>query len=279
MAIVFNKSFYSKILMHLVFCIIMLFFFGFNSCLRPVAYPALYKEYITGFIAIITIYLNYFLLFPKLYICRKYSSYWILTLCSVILSGCLEMLLVFPQLYKIYINYLNRHVMIESFIMNFFHVTFRNGGLVLFAYAVNEIQWLRKQTVEKENIIRTQYSLLDVKNEKHRTLFINTNDIYYCIQERNNSVILLMDGSQFVRYSSMNSLEKLLGEKEFVRISRNVIVPILQIKQWNKKTLTLNKVSGFIEPVSFNISEIYLESVINRLKLRLPSAPTSTIQN
>ena len=276
---VFRKPIFKKILAHFLFCAIMLYFFGFNCRLRPVAFPAVYKEYIAGVFAIITIYLNYLVLFPKLYTCRRYKEYWLYTIGSVVLSSFLEMLLVYPQLCSIYINRYNRPEMIEALTMDFLYVTIRNGGLTLFAYTINEIRWLKKQTEEKDSLVREKYDSLDVKDKKHQTLFILTGNIYYCEQDRNISVIHLLDGKHYVRYCSMGSLENLLGDKEFIRISRNVIVPVCMVLKCNGNDLWLKKTVYTTESPKFRISDTYLSQVVNQLELRMPQRNTRTAQD
>lgn len=272
---VFHKPIYERILTHFLFCAVLLYFFGFNCRLRPVAFPAVYKEYVAGGFAIITIYLNFLVLFPKLYTCRRYKEYWLYTIGSVVLSSCLEMILVYPQLYNIYISY-SRPEMIETLTMDSFYVTIRNGGLTLFAYTINEIIWLKKQTAEKDSLVREKYNSLDVKDKKHQPLFILTGNIYYCEQDRNISVIHLLDGKQYVRYCSMNSLEELLGKTEFVRISRNVIVPKNYISNFKDNKIELEKNDNYSQSMVFRVSESYLEEVVNQLNMEIKSPP---IQN
>ena len=272
---VFHKPIYERILTHFLFCAVLLYFFGFNCRLRPVAFPAVYKEYVAGGFAIITIYLNFLVLFPKLYTCRRYKEYWLYTIGSVVLSSCLEMILVYPQLYNIYISY-SRPEMIETLTMDSFYVTIRNGGLTLFAYTINEIIWLKKQTAEKDSLVREKYNSLDVKDKKHQPLFILTGNIYYCEQDRNISVIHLLDGKQYVRYCSMNSLEELLGKTEFVRISRNVIVPKNYISNFKDNKIELEKNDNYSQSMVFRVSESYLEKVVNQLNMEIKSPP---IQN
>ena len=132
-----NKSYYGDLLIHLSFCIVLFFLFGYNCRLRPAAYPALYKEYITGLIVLVAIYTNYCFLFPKLYTCRKYKAYWAFTLLSILLSGFLEILLVSPQLFYIYsLRNLSSSKIIEYVVMDSMYVVIRNGGLVLFSYTI-----------------------------------------------------------------------------------------------------------------------------------------------
>lgn len=272
---VFHKPIYERILTHFLFCAVLLYFFGFNCRLRPVAFPAVYKEYVAGGFAIITIYLNFLVLFPKLYTCRRYKEYWLYTIGSVVLSSCLEMILVYPQLYNIYISY-SRPEMIETLTMDSFYVTIRNGGLTLFAYTINEIIWLKKQTAEKDSLVREKYNSLDVKDKKHQPLFILTGNIYYCEQDRNISVIHLLDGKQYVRYCSMNSLEELLGKTEFVRISRNVIVPKKLVIKFKDNSVELKENFNYEQPVVFKINESYLQKVMNQLGLELKNTTVST---
>ena len=272
-----NKSYYGDLLIHLSFCIVLIFLFGYNCRLRPAAYPALYKEYISGLIVLVAIYTNYCFLFPKLYTCRKYKAYWAFTLLSILLSGFLEILLVSPQLFYIYsLRNLSSSKIIEYVVMDSMYVVIRNGGLVLFSYAISEIQWLQKQTAEKATIVRKQYDSLDVKDENHKTLFINTASIYYCEQERNNTVIYMLEGKKYIRYCSMSALEDLLGENEFVRISRNVIVPKKLVIKFKDNSVELKENFNYKQPVVFKINESYLQKVVNLLSLELKDTTIST---
>ena len=267
-----NMRLYGTIMMHLLFCIVILLFFGNHCRLRPAAYPSLYKEYITGIIAIVAIYLNYWILFPKLYIRRKHKAYWLCTIFSIVFSACMEMLLIGPQLVSVYMCSMGNPDfpnVIEHIILDTIFVTIRNGGLVLFAYTIREIQWLKKQTAEKDTIVRKQYDSLDVKDENHKTLFINTASIYYCEQERNNTVIFMLEGKKYMRYCSMSTLENLLGETEFVRISRNVIVPKKLVIKFKDNTVELKENFNYEQPVVFKINESYLQKVVNQLGLEL----------
>ena len=257
------KHWYDKtsvqVIFHLLFLLVMLYFFGFNCHLRPIAYPDGYKEYLSGVIAVSVIYLNYYLLFPKFYTQRKYNLYWCLSVFSVVISGAAEMVMVAPNLLNMYSKSgytdLATHFLLEESLL----VTLRNGGLVLFAYALNTILWLQRESEEKDFSLRKKFNFLEVRDKEHKTL-IRIRQICYCIQERNVTSIHLTDGSTYLRYNSMNDLEELLGREEFLRISRNVIVQKKRILQFNGINVEMEG-NDDGESISLEVGISYMEMV------------------
>ncbi len=273
-------SLYKTIAENVLLCAVIFYFFGFNSRLRPVAYPHMYKEYLSGVIALAAIYFNYLVLFPKFYLSRKYKVFWISTLVTVILSGGLEMLLVSPDL----LNKYNERgypdsLLNEIMFMDTLYVIIRNGGLVLLSFSVNEIRYLKKLEKEKDLYMRRNFDTLDVKDENNQTIYIYTHSIYYCEQQRNNALVSLLDGKQYLRYCSMNSLEELLGSEDFARISRNVIVAKKHITSFNNNQIELKKGNSKNEvPVVFKVGEVYLGKIMSELNLKIVP-PQSQVKN
>lgn len=273
-------SFYKTIAKNVLLCAVISYFFGFNSRLRPVAYPHMYKEYLSAVIALAAIYFNYLVLFPKLYLSRKYKVYWFFTLFTVILSGGVEMLLVSPDL-------LNRYsaqgypdsLLHEIMFMDTLYVIIRNGGLVLLSFSVNEIRYLKNLEKEKDLYMRRNFNTLDVKDENNQTIHIYTHSIYYCEQQRNNALVSLLDGKQYLRYCSMNSLEEILGCEDFARISRNVIVAKKYIASFSNNQIGLKRGNQKNEdPVVFKVGEAYLGKFMNELNLKI-IPPHSQVKN
>lgn len=249
------------VIFHLLFLLAMWYFFGCNCWLRTGAYPDLYKEYLSGIIAITVIYLNYYLLFPKFYIQRKYNLYWCLSVLSVVISGAAEMVMVAPNLLNIYSKSGYTDLATNFLLKQSFLVTLRNGGLVLFAYALNTILWLQRTEEERQFDLRKQFGLLDVKGLKQGNTFVNTKQVLYCIQKRNVTSIHLTDGSTYHRYNSMNDLEELLGSEEFLRISRNVIVQKASISQINDNNVVMKESKSEENPLVFAICSSYTDII------------------
>jgi len=248
------------VIFHLLFLLAMWYFFGCNCWLRTAAYPDLYKEYLSGIIAIMVIYLNYYLLFPIFYTQRQYDLYWCLSVFSVVISGAAEMVMVAPNLLNMYSKSgytdLATHFLLEESLL----VTLRNGGLVLFAYALNTILWLQRESEEKDFSLRKKFNFLEVRDKEHKTL-IRIRQICYCIQERNVTSIHLTDGTTYLRYNSMNDLEELLGREEFLRISRNVIVQKASISQINDNNVVMKENKSEENPLVFAIGSSYTDII------------------
>lgn len=242
---------------HLVFCTLFLYYFHTNCNLRPVASPHIYKEFLSGLITLAVIYLNYLLLFPKFYACRKYKAFWLSTFCSIAVSGCLEMILVYPELNSIYMESYG-----SAFVSNYLaddtlHVTLRNGGWVFFFIAINEIQRLRRQEQDKENVMRKKYGFVDVQNSDYSYGFISAKNIYYCEQEQNITNIYALDKKKYFKYCSMKRMEEILGPADFVRISRDIIVSKKFIKKYFNGQLELRGIDSSSNPKTLPVGKQY----------------------
>lgn len=261
------------VLPHFFFCFVIIYFFGLNCRLRPAANPALYKEYLTGIIAIAAIYLNYFLFFPKLYVQRRFIAYWLFSFMSAVLSGILEMLLVYPQLYERYARYLDSAEIVESLVMDSMYVIIRNGGLILLAYTFNEIIHLRKQEEEKVSLICNRYGFFDARDSNNKTTLVNIKKICYCCQERNITNIYTLDGKRYMRYCSLNKMEELLKTYGFIRISRDIIVSKYHIAKYTNNQVELQKTPQIANTIVLQVGDSYAEQVGEVLLQKLDAKP------
>lgn len=246
---------------HFFVCLVIVYFFGINCRLRPAACSALYKEYITGIIVLAAIYLNYFLLFPKLYEQRRFIAYWLCTIGSAVMSGILEMLLVYPQLYERYVKYFDSASIVEALVMDLIYVIIRNGGLLLLTYTLNDIGYLRKQEQERMSLICNRYGFFDVKDSYNKTTLVDVKKIYYCCQEKNITNIYTLDGKRHLRYCSLNMMEEMLKPYEFVRISRNTIVSRYHIVKYTSNQVELQKIHNLEKTVVLQVGDSYAEQV------------------
>ena len=85
------------ILLNVLFCAIMLRLFVKNSLLRPSAGSDL-KEFISGLLFLGTLYLNYFLLYPKLYQSYSRMAYWIVVLLIALLTAFIDLVIAYPYI-------------------------------------------------------------------------------------------------------------------------------------------------------------------------------------
>ncbi len=178
----------------------------------------------------------------------------------MVISGAAEMVMVAPNLLNIYSKSGYTDLATNFLLKQSFLVTLRNGGLVLFAYALNTILWLQRESEENDFSLRKKLNFLEVRDKEHKTL-IRIRQICYCIQERNVTSIHLTDGSTYHRYNSMNDLEELLGREEFLRISRNVIVQKASISQINDNNVVMKESKSEENPLVFVIGSSYTDII------------------
>ena len=79
------------ILLNILFCAALLWFFPRNAFLRP-PLDSQAKEYISGLLLLATLYANYYLFYPKLY--RSHTSlYWSSVVIACLVAGSIELAL------------------------------------------------------------------------------------------------------------------------------------------------------------------------------------------
>jgi hypothetical protein len=186
-----------------------------------------------------------------------------------VISGCLEILLVYPEIREIYIQNGETSHLKSNLIDDLFHVTIRNGGWALFSFVVSEILKLKKQVQSKENALRKQCDFLDVRDLGYKEGFINIKDIYYCEQNQNIVTIHTINKEEYFRYCSMKRMEELLGNEEFTRISRNAIVPKRFINKYDGSQLELRKLNKFTDNIILPVGDSYKEQIIKQIKLEI----------
>ena len=77
------------VFLNILFCAVTLWFFARNSYLRPFS-GSLLKETISGIVLLGSLYVNYFLLYPKLY--RNYPKiYWLTLVLVAMLTGLIDL--------------------------------------------------------------------------------------------------------------------------------------------------------------------------------------------
>ena len=95
--------------------------------------------------------------------------------------------------------------------------------------------------------------MFDVTDIKNKLYLVNIDDIFYCYQERNSTRVHLVQDVCYYRLGSMKHLEQLLGNKDFIRITTNVLVPFRYIKECKDNMVIMKKMSWEKEPTIFHL--------------------------
>ncbi len=252
------------ILLNILFCAAVLWFFAHISYLRPWAGSRL-KECISTLFLLGSLYLNYFLLFPKLYQKYPHIIYWLILLFIILITGLIDLAIAYP-----FIMSRNGKVIQEigPFDYFFFIVLFVSGRNLAFNFLPfilaerNHIQ----QSLDKEvKIVYRDVRKLDVTDKDNNIRLVDIDDIFYCHQQGNFTEIYTVQNDRYTRLGSMKHLEQLFGEEEFIRITTTVLVPFRYIKSCKENIVTMRRMPWENEPTTFKLEPKTQEKISERI--------------
>ena len=237
------------ILLNILFCAALLWYFTQNAVLRPYL-GRTYKEFLSGLLLLATMYANYYILYPKLY--RSHNSlYWSSVVITCLVAGGFELALGYSFISTcnaVRISEVGPFYYFSKILLRIFS---RNLAFNFFPYMLRERKQLQ-QSLETESKVVYQFArMLDVCNDQNDCQHIPIDNIFYCKKNGNETEIHTIDGIKYTRYCTIKYMEQHLGNKEFIRISASVIVPYQYIASCNGKTATLKNPSRSEAPLSF----------------------------
>ena len=170
------------ILLNILFCIALLWFFSRNAFLRPYLGSAT-KEFCSGLLLLATLYANYYILYPKLY--RGHMSlYWLLVVIACFVTGGVELAIGYPFIVKCNALAIQEYGSFYFFSKRLLFVFSRNLAFNLFAYVLRERKQLQ-QSLETESKVVYQYArMLDVCDDQNNCQHIPIDKVFYCKKKR-----------------------------------------------------------------------------------------------
>ena len=256
------------VLLNVLFCAYMLWFSARNTYLRPYA-GSTTRELLAGLILLVTLYTNFFLLYPKLH--KKHPVvYWVVLVSLCIIAAAMDFAIAYHH-----IMYCNGAIIGEIGAFRFFShyfklITIRNVALNTFPFIFRERQELQKALDKEVQIVYQDARLLDVSDKEHNARLIPRDNIYYCQQDGNyNRIYVTQDDLYYSRYGSMKYLEQLFGPEEFVRISKTLLIPYRYIQSCNGTEVFMKRLPWQKEPLSFAIEPKYLDQAPGQIALYL----------
>jgi len=248
-----HKKTIVTILLNLLFCVAVIWFFSRNSFLRPYA-GRTWKEALSGVILLATLYINYFLLYPML-IKKRHSNilYWLAVVFMSIAVGVLEMAIAYPFISKCNALLIEEYGFWHYFSKHTFMVVSRNVAFNFFPFMFGERKRLHEVLDTKVSFIYQYARMLDVCDDQNNCLHIPVDNILYCCKNGNETEVYTMDGEKHTRYCTLKYLIQFLGNEEFIRISSSVIVPFQHIASCNGKSVTLKSIPWSKTPLTFQL--------------------------
>lgn len=266
------------ILLNVLFCAITLWFFSRNAFLRPYAGSA-FKECLACFLLLGSLYINYFLLYPRL--CHKYPNiiYWLVLVLMAIVTSTLDMAIAYP-----YIKERNAEVIEFVGAFNFIEQSLialfgRNLAFNLFPFLFRERQ-LYQQSLEKEvKIVYRDVRMLDVVDEHNDIQLVPIEDIFYCHQQGNFTEIHTVQNRKYTRLGSMRHLEQLFGKEEFIRLTTTVLVPFRYVESCQGDMVVMQKMPWENESTAFKLEAKTKEEIAIRITESLQREIVETIDD
>lgn len=166
-----------------VFSAIVLTVFRFYSILRPVAFGALYKELISAVIVLALCFLNYFILYPRLYARRRLLFYVIATVLTAMVATLLEFLLVYPQISE-FVNRINDVSSFEYYVVMTLSLFIRDACFIFLFFSIRMLETAYDEYKDVNVLLQNTKDLLLARTDdkKRNLVTVRLSDIAYCRQ-------------------------------------------------------------------------------------------------
>jgi len=254
----FRKSSKKQIIeavLHLSFWAFLCYFFLNNSFLRPISFNALYKEVICVLFIATMVYLNYFLLIPKLFKKGNHAYYWIFAIITIILSGIGEIFLVKNNILLCFPTSNTMEENASALRSIIFLITMRNVGFFIFFFILKLYRDLTKQYLsEKKTISNITNSILICDKATKKPKMVSFDEIYYIKHVQDHTFIYTITNAVYSERRTLKEIGNLLPEDRYVWLNRSTILMKSQIDYSDKNTLFMKKIAG-IDESEFPIPE------------------------
>ena len=237
------------VLLNVIACGVIIWYFTRNSVLRPYAGSA-FKEAICAVLMLASLYLNNFLLYPKLY--PKYPKmYWVTIFLVSIVAGVADFAIAYPfmmqvngQLFKVvgYYTVISTHMGL---------ISVRNLSFNCFLFVIKDRN-RSQQSLEKEvQVVYQDVRKIDVADKDSNVHLVSIDDIFYCEQQRNFTIIYTVKNETYTRLGSMKHLEQLLGDEEFIRLTPTLLMPFRYIHSCKDNLVMMRQMPWQRVPTTF----------------------------
>ena len=240
-----------SILLNIVFCATLLWFFTRNAFLRPYAGNSL-KEVLAGLLLIGSLYANYFLFYPKLYHIHSNTIYWLLLVFTALATGFLELAIAYKNISECCAGVIETVGFFNFFSKRLLFVAGRNFAFNIFPFMFRERQHFQESLEKEVKVVYQTVRMLDVTDENSNVILIPIDDIFYCHQQRNFTDVYTVQNRRYTRLGSMKHLEQLFGD-DFVRLTSTVLAPFRYIQSCKGDTVIMKKMTWEETPTTFKL--------------------------
>lgn len=251
------------ILLNILFCAITLVFLTRNAYLR--SFAGFFKEFLLGLLLLGTLYINYFLLYPKIHQKHSHNVYWLTLVLIAIATGSIDIAIAYPNIVSCSKEIIQIVGPFSFFSKTLLYIAGRNLALNFFPYLLRE-RLHYQQALDKEvSIVYQSIRKLDVTDKNNNIHLIDIDKIFYCHQQGNFTEVHTVRNKKYTRYGSMKHLEQLFGEEDFIRITSTVLVPFRYTKSCKDNMVIMKKMPWEEEPTTFQLETKNQEKIAKKV--------------
>lgn len=255
-------------LLNVLFCAATIWLYTRNSILRPYAGSFL-KESLCALLLLGSLYANYFLLYPKIYQKYSYFVYWLSVVFIAVIASIIDLAIAYSYVVSCNAQIIQLVGSYKFFSRILLFITGRNLALNFFPYLFRERLHFRQSLEKEREIVYERVRMLDVTDKNSDIQLISIDEIFYCQQQRNYTMVYTVQNKSYTRLGSMKHLEQLFGTKEFIRITNTIMVPFQYIKSCKENVVVMKKMPWQDAPTAFALepkdSEETAESILEGL--------------
>ena len=258
-----NRKTIVIILLNVLFCAITLVFLTRNAYLRPFA--GFFKEFLLGLLLLGTLYVNYFLLYPKIHQKHSHNVYWLTLVLIAIATSSIDIAIAYPNIVscsKVVIQIVGPFIFFSKTLL---YIAGRNLALNFFPYLLRERQHYQQALDKEVRIVYRDVRKLDIVDEHNDIQLVPIDDIFYCHQQGNFTEIFMVQNRKYTRLGSMRHLEQLFGEEDFIRLTATVLVPFRYIESCQGDMVVMKKMIWEEEPTAFKLEAKTKKEIAKRI--------------
>ena len=250
---------------HLILYIFFFWYFTHYSFLRPAVESGV--EYFLALLIVVAAEVNFWILYPLCQYNNRFILYFVLSAVEIIALSVVEYLLTMDAiLSKFQLVELSDNERSQIKTSLFTNLVFRDSGLVSLIMVMANNTDLRFRLFEKDRkLFRLKKQLLVQSLTNKQSLFLDADQICYIQQDQNLNHFYTFDGQRFIRRSTLMDLQQLLGEENYLKISKSVVVSKSHIKGLAEDVITLLTDQN-TEEYQLKIGKSYLSEVVPVVK-------------
>jgi len=228
-----------RYLFHIIFWMIVCIIFSQYSYLRPNCYTSTYKEVLCALIIAVGVYLNKFILFPKIYLKGRYLRFWFINTFLVLLLGFTELQILEADIFQVYGHQISPKEYSTYLVYVFILVSLRDAAFLAFFFIIGVNQNMKSLLIQRQLLLATINEQIIITTSANDETIVNVKDIVYISCKRNITTVHLSNGKLLKQYQSLAYMERILPKNSWLKVNRSTIIMYAYVCEYNENEVTI----------------------------------------